>query len=163
MLLKTPLGDLPNEVFVVLDSSGEEVRAFFREALPQILGGSVVSHDHALLSRPRRTRPFSTLEVATAQPFKEPALPKVDWRLARRESRGRNGIKAKVLRSILSGQRPGVSAAALFEQRRGRNHRLTIQHPLGRRGGLHHNARGIGAVQKNPAVLLKQTGPHRCP
>jgi hypothetical protein len=60
-VIENPLGDLPNEVFVVLDSSDEEpfdlvircVRAFFREALPQILGGSVVSHDNALLSRPR--------------------------------------------------------------------------------------------------------------
>jgi hypothetical protein len=57
ILLKTPLGDLPDEVFVVLGSSDEEpfdffircVRAFFGEALPQIVGGSVVSHDHALL------------------------------------------------------------------------------------------------------------------
>jgi hypothetical protein len=57
MLLKTPLGDLPNEVFVVLGNSDEEpfdlvircVGAFFREALPQILGGSVVNYDHALL------------------------------------------------------------------------------------------------------------------
>ena len=81
MLLKAPLGDLPNEVFVVLGSSDEEpfdlvircVRAFFREAPPQLLGGSVVSHDHALIPRPRRTplrcggraRSFSILEVAT--------------------------------------------------------------------------------------------------
>jgi hypothetical protein len=40
------------------------VRAFFCEALPQLLGGSVVF----LLPRPRRARPFSVLEVATAQP-----------------------------------------------------------------------------------------------
>ena len=54
MLLKNPLRDLPNEVFFVLGSSDEEpfdlvircVRAFFREALPQLLGGSVVSHHH---------------------------------------------------------------------------------------------------------------------
>jgi hypothetical protein len=47
MLSKPPLGDLPNEVFVVLGSSDEEpfdlvircVRALFRGALPQILGG----------------------------------------------------------------------------------------------------------------------------
>jgi hypothetical protein len=53
------------------------VRAFFREAPPQLLGGSVVSHDHAVLPRPRRTplrcggraRSFSILEVATV--FKE--------------------------------------------------------------------------------------------
>jgi len=59
MLSKTPLHDLPNEVFVVLGSSDEEpfdlvirrVRAFFREGLPQIHKGSVVSHDHAFLSR----------------------------------------------------------------------------------------------------------------
>jgi hypothetical protein len=65
MLLKNPLGDLPNEVFVVFGSSDEEpfdlvircVRGFFRAALPQILGGSVVSHDHALLSRPRGPPP----------------------------------------------------------------------------------------------------------
>jgi hypothetical protein len=57
MLLKPPLGDLPNEVFVVLGSSDEEpfdlvigcVRTLFREALPQIPGGSVVNYDHALL------------------------------------------------------------------------------------------------------------------
>ena len=56
-LLKTPLGDLPNEVFVVLGSRDQEpfdlvircVGAFFREALPQILGGSVVNYDHVLL------------------------------------------------------------------------------------------------------------------
>ena len=54
MLLKTPLRDLPNEVFVVLGSSDEEpfdlvigcVRASFREALQQLLGGRVVSHHH---------------------------------------------------------------------------------------------------------------------
>src|SRR6516225_4147197 len=64
VLLKNPLGDLPNEVLVVLGSSDKEpfdllvrcARAFFREAPPQLLGVSVVSHDHALLPRPRRTR-----------------------------------------------------------------------------------------------------------
>jgi hypothetical protein len=88
MLLKTPLRDLPNEVFVVLGSSDEEpfnlvircVRAFFRQALPQLLGGSVVTHHH-LSSQGRGERDhFSVLEATTAQPFKKTALPKVDWR-----------------------------------------------------------------------------------
>jgi hypothetical protein len=77
MLLKNPLRDLPNEVFVVLGSSDEPfdlvircVRAFFGEARPQLLGGSVVSHDHVLLPRPRGERD-SILEFATSQPFKE--------------------------------------------------------------------------------------------
>src|SRR4029077_19880229 len=99
--------------------------------------------------------PFSTLEVASAQPFKETALPKVDWRLARRESRGRNGIKAKVLRSIFSGQRPGVSG--------GRSIRAKARS----KSPAHHSAPsrtprrpasqclGIGAVQtKAPAAAL---------
>jgi hypothetical protein len=78
MLLKTPLRDLPNEVFVVLGSSDEEpfdlvircVRAFFREALPQLLGGSVVTHHHrSSQGRGERDR-FSVLEATTAQPFR---------------------------------------------------------------------------------------------
>ena len=82
MLLKTPLRDLPNEVFVVLGSSDEEpfdlvircVRAFFREALPQLLGGSVVTHHH-LSSQGRGERDrFSVLEATNAQPFKKTAL-----------------------------------------------------------------------------------------
>jgi hypothetical protein len=88
--LKNPLRDLPNEVFVVLGSSDEEpfdlvircVRAYFRALPPQLLVVSVVSHDHALLPSSRRTPlplrwTFSILEVATAQPFKKTALPKV--------------------------------------------------------------------------------------
>jgi len=63
MLLKNPLRDLPNEVFVVLGSSDEEpfdlvircVRAYFRALPPQLLVVSVVSHDHALLPSSRRT------------------------------------------------------------------------------------------------------------
>src|SRR6516165_7625517 len=63
MLLKNPLRDLPNEVFVVLGSSDEEpfdlviryVRAYFRALPPQLLVVSVVSHDRALLPSSRRT------------------------------------------------------------------------------------------------------------
>jgi hypothetical protein len=87
MLLKTPLRDLPNEVLVVLGSSDEEpfdlvircVKAFFREALPQLLGGSVVTHHLSSQGRGERDR-FSVLEATTAQPFKKTALAKVDWR-----------------------------------------------------------------------------------
>ena len=63
LLSKTPLHDSPNAVFVVLGGGDEEpfdlvircVRAFFREALPQLLGGSVVSH-HYLSSQGRGER-----------------------------------------------------------------------------------------------------------
>jgi hypothetical protein len=76
VLLKNPLGDLPNEVFVVLRNSDEEPRdlvikcvwVFFHEAQPQLLGGSVVSHHHFSSSGRASDDRFSVLEVATAQP-----------------------------------------------------------------------------------------------
>ena len=62
-----------------------------------------------------------------------------------------------------------VVAAALFEQRRGQGHRLTIQHPRGRGSGLQHDVRGVGtpdsrsrfriATFRDPTFARRKRGP----